>query len=187
VEAGSPPVDSDAFDTMNLRFWCGYLAYSLRALGGLTGRTPSSDFVEHTVLRCAELGATFSVVDMIEASATQNAITRAVSAFFTDVDVLVTPTVSRPPWGLGELDANDASLSAEEWLDKIFTYCPFTALFNATGQPAMSLPLGWHDGLPIGVQLVGRHGAEDMLLRVASQLEEAMPWAQRRPPVHAAS
>jgi amidase len=63
---------------------------------------------------------------------------------------------------------------------------PFTPAFNATGQPAISLPLHWNaQGLPIGVQLVARYGREDVLLRVAAQLEEAVPWAGRRPPVSA--
>ena len=63
----------------------------------------------------------------------------------------------------------------------------FTAIFNATGQPAISLPLHWtDDGLPIGVQLVAAYGREDVLIRIAAQLEQARPWADRRPPVFAA-
>ena len=63
---------------------------------------------------------------------------------------------------------------------------PYTTHFNVSGQPAISLPLSWNaDGLPIGVQLVADYGREDVLLRVASQLEAAQPWADRRPPVSA--
>jgi len=73
-------------------------------------------------------------------------------------------------------------------MERAIPYGIFTASFNATGQPAISLPLHWsEEGLPIGVQLVGDMGREDLLLRVAAQLEEAAPWAQRRPPVFAAA
>jgi amidase len=67
----------------------------------------------------------------------------------------------------------------------IIDYVPFTALQNATGQPAISLPLSWSkSGLPIGVQFVGRFGEEHVLLALAAQIEEARPWSKRRPPVY---
>jgi amidase len=73
-----------------------------------------------------------------------------------------------------------------DWTRQVFAYCPFTPLFNTTGQPALSLPLHFTDAnLPVGVQFVGRFGDEATLFRLAAQLEQAMPWHMRRPGVFA--
>jgi len=99
-------------------------------------------------------------------------------------DLLLTPTIAEPPPLLGQFDSPvDNPLHG---LLRAAEIVPFTPAFNVTGQPAISLPLHWSgQGLPIGVQLVARYGREDVLLRVAAQLEEAVPWAARRPPVGA--
>ena len=97
--------------------------------------------------------------------------------------MLLLPSVARLPWRLGELNQDDAALDADGWVRKLLTYIPFTAVFNVTGHPAISLPLAWSDGLPVGVQLVGRYGDEATLLRLAAQLEEAFPWADRIPSI----
>jgi amidase len=97
-------------------------------------------------------------------------------------DVLVTPTLGAPPPKLGWF--TDAGPEQEG--QRIASFIPYTAQFNMTGQPAVSLPLHWSaDGLPVGVQLVAAYGREDVLVRLAAQLEQAAPWADRRPPVHA--
>ena len=98
-------------------------------------------------------------------------------------DVLVTPTVNGPPPRLGFLDADgDLKASAQ----RVREFMPYTPQLNVTGQPAISLPLHTSDtGLPMGVQLVGAYGREDVLLRLAAQLEQAAPWADRRPAVAA--
>lgn len=97
-------------------------------------------------------------------------------------DLLLVPTLSAPPPPLGWLA--DSGGSPLELLARVFALGPFTGCFNVTGQPAVSLPLYWNDaGLPIGVQLVAAAEREDLLVRVAAQLEQSEPWAQRRPPV----
>lgn len=95
-------------------------------------------------------------------------------------DLLVTPTLAEPPVPLGTFTAPpDNPFSA---LVRAGAFCPFTPPFNVSGQPAVSLPLHTTaDGLPVGVQLVAAYGAEDVLVRVAAQLEEARPWAGRHP------
>jgi amidase len=108
---------------------------------------------------------------------------REVLVFWDDVDVVVTPTLALPPvpvgWTFEDTDGDPHAAFARQIL-----FTPYTPLVNVTGQPALSLPLHWSEaGLPIGVQLIGRPFAEATLLRVAAQLEQARPWADRRPPV----
>ena len=88
---------------------------------------------------------------------------------------------------LGSLNAGrliNALAGIEALADQVFEFIPYTPLFNATGQPAMSVPLHWNDeGLPIGMHFVGRYGDEATLLRLAGQLEKAHPWSDRVPPI----
>jgi amidase len=107
---------------------------------------------------------------------------RRMAHWWHDHDLLVTPTLGGPPPELGWFTAAGPQSEGK----RIASFIPYTAQFNMTGQPAVSLPLHWTPGgLPVGVQLVAAYGREDVLIQVASQLEQAAPWAQRRPPVHA--
>ncbi|WP_242495666.1 amidase [Salinicola tamaricis] len=115
-----------------------------------------------------------------------HALGRRLAALMQQFDVLLSPTLARQPPRIGELDAFDERLSLAEIIDAFHGYCPFTALFNATGQPAMSLPLYWTEaGLPLGTHFAGRFGEESLLLSLAAQLERARPWAGKRPPIRA--
>ena len=101
--------------------------------------------------------------------------------WWEDHDLLLTPTLGAPPPELGWFTAAGPQQEGE----RIISFIPYTAQFNMTGQPAISLPLhSTPEGLPVGVQLVAGYGREDLLIRVASQLEEAAPWIGRHPPVH---
>jgi amidase len=105
---------------------------------------------------------------------------RKLVAFWAGYDLLLTPALALPPVPVGwESEPEDPW----EQFDRAARFTPFTAVFNVTGQPAMSVPLHWTgEGLPIGVQLVGPPLGDALLLRVASQLETARPWRDRRPP-----
>ena len=110
-------------------------------------------------------------------------IARRVVAFWDDVDVVVTPTLALPPVPLG-WTWEDTDGDPDRAFGRQTVFTPFTALVNVTGQPATSLPLHWSDdGLPIGVQFIGRPFAEATLVRLAAQLEQARPWIDRRPPL----
>lgn len=109
-----------------------------------------------------------------------HAIGRSIAAHMADYDVILTPTLTTTPQPLGAISMNDDFRSFRR---KVGRYTTFLALFNASGQPAASVPLHWSaDGLPVGIQLVGRFGDEAGLLRLSAGLEAIAPWADRRPP-----
>ena len=108
---------------------------------------------------------------------------RRLAGFLTDYDLILSPTLTREPPRLGELDDQDRERPLAETIAAFHSYSPFTALFNASGQPAMSVPLWWSAaGLPLGSHFAARFGEEGTLLALAAQLERAQPWAGRRPP-----
>jgi len=124
-----------------------------------------------------------SALDLLAGLDAQNRVTRSVAAFFTSHDLLITPTLGQLPAPHGTLHYDDPHHTVTSWLETLFSYGPFTMVFNASGHPAISLPLAESSsGLPIGVQLVGPYGREDLLLRVAARLEQALPWKDRTPP-----
>lgn len=167
--------------------WTCYTASGIDDVAAMLGRKPSLDNLEAVTLACYEDGKRRSASQLLAAMAHGNALSRAAGAFFNRYDVLITPTLARPPVPLGELDQNRAGMTAMDWTAQVFDYAPFTPLFNTTGQPAISLPLHWSaTGLPVGVQLAAPMGDEATLLQLAAQLEQAAPWDQRRAPIHVA-
>jgi amidase len=158
-------------------------AYDLAKLGAMAGRELGPDDVEPFTWAQAELGRAVTAEAYIEAVESLRAWSRRIVRWWEPdgdgFDLLLTPTMAKPPAPLGEIRGDDA----EGALLHATPYAAFTVPFNVTGQPAMSVPLWWSDGLPIGVQLVAAPGREDVLFRVAAQLEAARPWIDRRPPV----
>jgi amidase len=188
VEEASFSIDAEAFTLAIARIWSTAVASMGSALGAALGRTPDEETLEHGILACYRLGRELRATELEEALGVFNPICRSFGAFFESHEVLLTPTTAVPPVELGILTPNDPRFDALSWTRHIFAPCPFTATFNVTGQPAISLPLSESpNGLPIGMQFVGRFGDEATLLRLAGQLETEQPWHHRRPPVHAAS
>ncbi len=150
-----------------------------------TGHTIGEHDVEPMVWGLAEMGRAVTAVGYIRAVEYLQAYSRHMASWWADgFDLLVTPTLLEPPPRLGDFDATpDEPMRG---FARGGAFVAFTLPFNVTGQPAISLPLHWSEaGLPIGVQLVAAYGREDLLIRVAAQLEEARPWRGRRPRVHA--
>lgn len=135
--------------------------------------------------RTAEVGRSAPATQWLSGLHTWQQWAREAAALWEqELDVLVTPTLATPPWQLGELAPT--ALAPAELAAAVGEKIAFTVPFNITGQPAISLPLHRNpDGLPIGVQFVAAYGREDVLIRLAAQLEQAAPWSMARPPVSA--
>ncbi|MET7550939.1 amidase family protein [Streptomyces sp. NPDC005500] len=177
VLEASPEIDWEAL--MN-RMAKGLIGVALPWL--MAPRPARSDELEAVSWHVLEEARKLSAVDLMLALDQQNRLSRVVGSFFTQYDVLVTPTLGQLPAPHGTLQYDNSEHTVRTWLDSLMQYGPFTALFNITGQPAISLPLGWStSGLPIGVQIVAGYGREDLLFQIASRLEEAMPWTSRVP------
>ncbi|MSO86402.1 MAG: amidase [Acidimicrobiia bacterium] len=165
--------------------WAAGAAWNLDYWSRRTGMEIGPEDVEPLTWALADLGRSTTAAAWLSAREWLQANSRAVAAWWSEGhDLLLTPTIAEPPPLLGTFDSPpDNPLHG---LFRAAELVPFTPPFNVTGQPAISLPLHWNaDGLPIGVQLVAAFGREDLLLRVAAQLEGAHPWAQRIPPIHA--
>lgn len=164
--------------------WLSGCASLFKGIARVTGQEPTPDQVEPLTWALHEMGRGQSAPDYIVAVWILQKVTRQIARFFVDYDVWLTPTLAEPPLPLGTFDFE--SDNALEMFLRAGAFVAFTPICNATGQPAMSVPLFWNaDGLPIGTHFVSRFGDEATLFRLAAQLEEARPWVARRPPVSA--
>jgi amidase len=144
------------------------------------GREPQDDEIEPLSRALYDRARATSSVAYLGAVAQLQAVARGIVAFFADYDVLLTPALAERPLPIGE--CNGLGERPMEDLDRSGRFTPYTSLFNITGQPAISVPMGLGpDGLPTGVQIVGKPLCEDTLLQLAAQLEAAHPWAHLRP------
>lgn len=165
--------------------WTSYVAWAIDGIANSLQRTPSLENLERVTWEIYRHGRSLTATDMHNAMANLNLVCRQSGAMFQQFDVLLTPTIARPPLKLGTLDQNAEGVDAREWSRQVFDWIPFTPLYNTTGQPAISLPLCHSpDNLPVGMQLVADLNDEATLIRLAAQLEQAKPWIDRKPRVH---
>ncbi len=182
VEEAAPPLGASTQEPF-LTIWCAGLAFTVDAFAFLSGRTATGDDFEPLTWALYERGQSITASQYQLAIAMLQIAGRQVGQFHESYDCWLTPTLGAPPIKNGVIDVRvrDPFTVFGALLQN---YVPFTPLQNATGQPAVSLPLHWtDDGLPVGVMFTGRFGDEATLYRLAGQLEQARPWHGRRPSV----
>ena len=164
--------------------WLSGLASTIDGIALISGQAAEPDNYEPLTWVMYQIGRQLSASDYLLAVQAAQMVTRDIARFMEKYDLWLTPTLAEPPVTLGQFGSTDAE-PLEGWR-RSGQFAPFTAVCNLTGQPAMNVPLWWSDeGLPIGVHFIGRFGDEATLFRLAAQLEQARPWAERRPPVSA--
>lgn len=187
VQEGAPDVDWEPFQHATHVVWAAGTAQGCESIGRTLQRQPSPGNLMRTTWRLYEAGKALTAIDYLAALDTFNTVRRRTGAFFEQCDILLTPTctqVAQPHASQHQ----DLDLTAEQWSQLVFRNDVFSPVFNVTGQPAISLPLAQTgDSAQIGIQLVARYAEDALLIRLSSALEEAMPWRDRRPPIHCAS
>jgi amidase len=186
VEESSPDALDDPETGQSMaKVIVAWIAQDLDYWSERTGVRIQQEDVEPLTWELACRGGEIAAVEYIQAVLKLQAFSRRMAAWWEGgFDLMISPTIPEPPPPLGSFP-NTKDNPLEGFFNSA-RFVVFTAPFNITGQPAISLPLHWSEGgLPIGVQLVAGYGREDLLLQVASQLEQSRPWNDRRPPIHA--
>lgn len=198
----APRLDSNAFARAFLTVISGQTASAIRAAEVKVGRKADHEDFELRTRLSAAAGRAFSAGDYVTAVSILHAEARKVHQFLETCDVIVNPTLGQPPPPLGFLAPEGARATAEKLMARlpvgkaltfgplldqvgadVFSFIPWTAIYNVTGQPSMSVPLAWNgEGLPVGTMFTARYTNEALLFRLAAQLEQARPWAGKRPP-----
>jgi Asp-tRNA(Asn)/Glu-tRNA(Gln) amidotransferase A subunit family amidase len=182
VEEARPEIDAEALGLAVRIVIAANVRASLEARAAALGRPLAETDVERMTWSRVTDAAKFSASDYARSIGVVHRTGRAVARFFTRYDVLLSPTMCRPPARLGVM--NMSSTDDAGYLDAVLASIGFTSLFNSAGNPAMSVPLATsREGLPIGVQFAGGFGDEATLFRLGAQLEAAQPWVDRRPAV----
>lgn len=185
VEENAPRVDPDHYVENFVNVWIGGTGEELHTLEELLGAPLDRDRIEPLTRQMEEIAASMSATDYLVALDVLRRITRDTIRFWDDHDLLLTPTLTEPAIEIGALDPPEGTDAVMRLMNSA-NWVPFTPVWNVTGQPAINVPIAQSEsGLPIGVQLVGAPAAEEMLISVAAQLEQARPWADRRPPLSA--
>jgi amidase len=177
IDLPPPELDYTGFVEAHLHVLSASIVVSVNSL--VKGR-PIEEWqsdLEPAMLDGYRLGRTLTADRYISAINTFHSVGRRMERHMAGLDLILTPTLTRPPAGLGEFSTQADFRSFRR---KVAEYATFLAIVNASGQPAASVPLHWSEaGLPVGIQLIGHFGREDLILRLSAQLESAAPWAER--------
>ncbi len=182
----TPDISYSEMVALSFDLYTATLVNRIEQMARRTGRTPGSATLEPQTLATLKKGRVMTALDLVDRFNRQTAMSHAMSLFMNDYDVLLTPGVSRVPCMTGEFALSEFEKDDLGYWDREMACYSFSGLANITGQPALVLPLYWTvSGLPVGAQFMCAIGEDATALKLARQLEEAKPWADKHPPVYA--
>ncbi len=147
------------------------------------GTDVTPDVVENITYRMYENGKAFTADQYAKATLINHQAGRVLGNFMEDYDLILSPVLAKPPVKIGEIDMSSKDVAT--YIERLSSYSSFTGLYNQTGQPSISLPLGFSkDDLPIGSMLTAKFGDDELLVSISSQIEKAAPWTDKKPPVY---
>jgi amidase len=171
----------EAYVTNFVTVWIAGTANEVETWGRIAGRELDIEQLEPLSRQMYDMSLQMSATDYLRALDWLHDYSRRLVAMWEGIDVLLTPTLAKPPIEIGALEPREGEPPLQMLMNSA-TWVPFTPVWNVTGQPAISLPLYQTEaGLPVGVQLVGPPAGEELLLSLAAQIESARPWSDRRP------
>ncbi|WP_298212230.1 amidase [Ferrimicrobium sp.] len=174
VDEGHLSIDWEEFVVAMGTMWAANVGQMATGIAQRSGRAIDTEALERQTLTIVQEGIATKAQALLDAGQVFNRVNRSLGSFFGDFDILLTPTLGQLPPPIGRYDP-EGELSAAEFFDSWSDVEGFLPLFNCSGQPAVSLPLGFStDGLPIGIQVVGRYGDDATVLALAYQLERAI-------------
>ncbi|WP_070119670.1 amidase [Bacillus marinisedimentorum] len=181
VEEAGPSIHVEKFNKAFSVLWQTSLAQGLTSLSRMLGRAPEEHELEPYTWEVYKRGSEIKGTEYLFALGYMQQTARMMARFFSDYDLLLTPTLAEPPLQIGELAYQG---NPDEYVDRLNGWVPYTPLANTTGIPAMSVPLFQNsEGLPIGVHFMAPFGDEATLFRLAGQLEKAKPWKDTYPSI----
>ncbi len=181
VEEAAPKIDYGPIAEGSFALMASSIAADVLDRAAATGITPGPEMLEEITLITIEYGKSRTGMDFARANNAYQAAAVSIAQFMGGYDVILSPTLTHPPAKLGVMGLSTGADFAT-WGQRVGGYTSFTGIFNGTGQPSMSVPLAMSaSGLPIGIMFTGRYGEEGLLFSLAGQLEQAAPWAGRRP------
>ena len=186
VEEAVPGIGYELYTKTFRDIWCIDIAAMLDAEAAHMERTISAETLEPMTLKMYQEGCRATAGERLGVSFDMHHITRILGEFFESYDVMLTPVLSRATPQVGSrFNTLHEDQTLDDWFDYALSLIPYTPVNNLSGTPAITLPMGTDEnGLPLGAHFMAPTGREDRLLNLAGQLEQAAPWAEKKPRIH---